>query len=409
MKRRSKIGGQRPKPQRPDASKLKHRSAENATRGPTSVARHQEQIVRLTRELDEAREQQTATSEVLRAVSQSEFQLQSVLQSVAESAAKLCRSDGAVIFQLQEGVYRFAAGYSLLPEFLEIEPQALISPGLGTLIGRAAMTGRVARIDDALADPLYEKKEEGKVEGNRSMMGVPLMREGKPVVVIGMGRHRLDPFGERQIELAKSFAAQAVIAIENARLLNELRQRTTDLSEALEQQTATSDVLQVISGALRASLSRSSERCRKSCSYLRREFWKHLTAGTAKPGIPCSATTYNTPPRPICRNTEDVSPITDLIRRMGSVECLRQKDRFASPTVRLEASYVERRDPSYVAAVELVELWRSAQLASAVPMLKEGELIGGLSPFEQAGGSAPSMTRRTGLVAKLCGPSCHSD
>ena len=106
---------------------------------------------------------------MLRALSQTEFQLQSVLQSVAENAARLCRSDGAVIFQLQDGVYRFAAGYSLLPEFLEIERRALISPGSGTLIGRAAMTQRVERIDDALTDPLYEKKEDAKVEGNRSM------------------------------------------------------------------------------------------------------------------------------------------------------------------------------------------------------------------------------------------------
>ena len=223
MKRRSKVSGQRLKAQRPNASKLKDRGAANATRGSSSAARHEGQIVRLTRELDEAREQQAATSEVLRALSQSEFQLQSVLQSVAESAARLCRSDGAVIFQLQDGVYRFAAGYSLLPEFLEIERRALISPGPGTLIGRAAMTRKVARIDDALTDPLYEKKEDAKVEGNRSMIGVPLMRGGEPVVVIGMGRRRVDPFGEREIELAKSFAAQAVIAIENARLLNELR------------------------------------------------------------------------------------------------------------------------------------------------------------------------------------------
>ena len=256
MKRRSKVSGPRPKPRRQNASKLKHRSAANAMRRPPSAARLEEQIVGLTRELDEAREQQTATSEVLRALSQSEFQLQSVLQSVAESAAKLCRSDGAVIFQLRDGVYRFAAGYSLLPEFLEIERQALIYPGPGTVIGRAAMTRKVARIDDALADPLYEKKEDAKVEGNRSMIGVPLMREGKPVVVIGMGRRRVDPFGEREIELATSFAAQAVIAIENARLLNELRQRTSDLTErtadlteALEQQTATSEVLQVISSS----------------------------------------------------------------------------------------------------------------------------------------------------------------
>jgi GAF domain-containing protein len=85
------------------------------------------------------------------------------------------------------------------------------------------MTRKVARIDDALTDLLYEKKDDAKVEGNRSMIGVPLMRGGEPVVVIGMGRRRVDPFGEREIELAKSFAAQAVIAIENARLLNELR------------------------------------------------------------------------------------------------------------------------------------------------------------------------------------------
>ena len=202
MKRRSKVGDQRPKPQRPHSSKLKHRSATNATRGRSSAARQEEQIVRLTCELEEAREQQTATSEVLRALSQSQFQLQSVLQSVAESAARLCRSDGAVIFQLQDGVYRFAAGYSLSPEFLAIERRALISPGQGTVIGRAAMTGQVARIEDALTDPLYERKEDAKVEGNRSMIGVPLMRDGKPVVVIGMGRRRLDPFGEHEIELA---------------------------------------------------------------------------------------------------------------------------------------------------------------------------------------------------------------
>jgi hypothetical protein len=138
MKRRSKVSGQRLKAQRPNASKLKDRAAANATRGSSSAARHEGQIVRLTRELDEAREQQAATSEVLRALSQSEFQLKSVLQSVAESAARLCRSDGAVIFQLQDGVYRFAAGYSLLPEFLEIERRALISPEPGTLIGRRA-------------------------------------------------------------------------------------------------------------------------------------------------------------------------------------------------------------------------------------------------------------------------------
>ena len=373
MKRRSKIGGQRPKPQRPDASKLKHRSAENATRGPTSVARHQEQIVRLTRELDEAREQQTATSEVLRALSQSEFQLQSVLQSVAESAAKLCRSDGAVIFQLQDGVYRFAAGYSLLPEFLEIERQALISPGPGTVIGRAAMTGKVARIDDALADPLYEKKEEAKVEGNRSMMGVPLMREGKPVVVIGMGRHRLDPFGERQIELAKSFAAQAVIAIENARLLNELRQRTTDLTEALEQQTATAEVLQVISSSpgdlepvFAAMLENAVRICDAGFGNIHR--WDgeaiHLVA------------THNTPPafaEARRGSPNPANPKTSLGRMVATKAVVHIVDAAKEP------GYAEVRDASSVAAVEL----GGVRTALYVPILKEKELVGAFTLSRQ--------------------------
>src|SRR5262245_22785883 len=153
--------------------------------------------------------------------------------------ARLSR-EGAVIFQREGGVYRFAAGYSLLPAYLEIERQSIIAPGPGTVVGRAAIRRQVVRIDDLLSDPLYEQKEESKAEGNRSMIGVPLLRDGEPVVVIGLGRRRIDPFGDREIELATTFAAQAMIAIENARLLNELRQRTTDLTEALEQQTATS-------------------------------------------------------------------------------------------------------------------------------------------------------------------------
>ena len=105
------------------------------------------------------------------------------------------------------------------------------------------MTRRVAQIDDALADPLYEKKEDAKVEGNRSMIGVPVLRDGEPVVVIGLGRRRFDPFGKREIELATTFAAQALIAIENARLVSDLR-------DSLQQQTATADVLKVINRSI---------------------------------------------------------------------------------------------------------------------------------------------------------------
>jgi hypothetical protein len=215
MKRRSRAGGKSVKALPRKALKLKGRKASKAvTRRSSAVA--DTEVVRLTRERDEALEQQGALSEVLRVISQSDFELQYILQDVAKTAARLCRSDGAAIFQLENGGCRFAAGYSLSPAYVEIERQSLITPGPGTVIGRAAMTRKVVRIDDVFTDPLYEKKEDAKIEGNRSFIGVPLIRDGEPIVVIGLGRRRVDPFGEREIELATTFAAQAVIAIENA-------------------------------------------------------------------------------------------------------------------------------------------------------------------------------------------------
>ena len=248
MRRRSSTGGEPFKARRRRAATLKRRnSSKTARRRGSSAAVKETEIDRLRRELNEALERQTATSEVLGVISRSKFELQPVLQSVVDTAARLCRAKQAVIFRLEGGVYRFAAGYSIVPAYLEIERRTPISPGSGTLIGRAAMTGQVARIDDAWNDPLYEKKEDAKVGGHRSMIGVPLMREGKPVGVIGLSRSRVDPFAEREIGLVTTFADQAVIAIENVRLFEAEQRRTRELAESLEQQTATSEVLQVIS------------------------------------------------------------------------------------------------------------------------------------------------------------------
>ena len=185
---------------------------------------------RLLNELRHSLEQQTATSEVLGVISRSRFELQPVLQSVVDTAARLCRAKTSGIFRLEGGGYRLAAASGFFdPAYFEIEQQTLILPGPGTLVGRAAMNRQVVQIEDAWSDPLYEVKENAKLGGVRSMIGVPLMREGEPIGVLGLARTQVEPFVEREVELVRTFADQAVIAIENARLLNELRERTDQL------------------------------------------------------------------------------------------------------------------------------------------------------------------------------------
>ena len=164
-----------------------------------------------------------------------------------DTAARLCRAEKSVIFRLEQGVYRFAAAHGVKPAYLEIERTTPILPGPGTLVGRVAMSRQVVRIDDVLIDPLYEKKGDARIGGFRSAMGVPLMRDNEAIGVLGLGRSRVEPFSDREIELTTTFAVQAVIAIENTRLLSELREREQMIFRTLEQQTATSEVLRVIS------------------------------------------------------------------------------------------------------------------------------------------------------------------
>ena len=248
MRRRSRAGGEPAKAQRRKTVARKSRIAPKAVRPRnSSAAREETKVARLTRELSDARQQQTATSEILGVISRSNFKLQPLLQSVVRTAMQLCRAEQAVIYRQQDGKYRFAAGHSTVPAYLEIEKQTVILPGKGTVVGRSALTGRVAQIDDAWNDPLYEKKRNAKIGGVRSMISVPLMREGEPIGAIALARNRVEPFTDHEIQLVATFADQAVIAIENVRLFEAEQQRTRELMESLEQQTATADVLKVIS------------------------------------------------------------------------------------------------------------------------------------------------------------------
>jgi class 3 adenylate cyclase len=391
MKRRSRAGGEPIKGRRRKTPEPKRRNAPRAVARSNSPPTQEEtEVARLTRELDEVLEQQAATSEVLRTISSSPVDLQPVFEAMVDNASRICNAVGGSICRWDgDALHHVAIRWSKpKPAFAELMMRTPIYPNPKTNVGRMLVTKKVVHVPDLAAQRAYfEQREPGIVAAVeigrvRTALYVPMLKENKLIGAILFGREEVRPFTDRQIALVENFAAQAVIAIENARLLNELRQRTTDLTErtadlteALEQQTAASKVLQVISGSpgdlepvFAAMLDNALRICDAKFGNIYR--WDgeamHLVA------------THNSPPafaEARRRSPLRPDPKTAVGRMLATKTAVvvHVIDAAADPV------YAEQRDPNLVEAVELGGI----RTYVSVPMLKQNELIGMFTVYRQ--------------------------
>jgi len=327
---------------------------------------------RLLNELRDSLQQQTATADVLGVISRSTFDLQTVLDTLAESAVRLCSADRSVIRRRVGDTYPVAATYGFSPDQRAHREQYSKTPDRGSIFGRTLIEGRTVHIPDFLADPEYKQPGSANVFGVRAGLGVPLMREGNVVGVLTVVRDEARAFTQKQIELAETFADQAVIAIENVRLFDEVQARTRELSEALEQQTATSEVLRVISSSpgqlepvFEAMLQNATRICEAKFGTM------YLREGDAFRAVAL----HNAPPAfAEARKRAPIRPGPNAaLTRM-----LRTKQAVHVPDIALDEGYIAR-DPLFVSGVELAG-FRSFV---TVPMLKENEVIGSISIYRQ--------------------------
>jgi two-component system, NtrC family, sensor kinase len=342
-----------------------------ADRGPSAAPHPQTEVARLERELSELAEHQQATSEVLRLISRSTGDLQPVFSNILASAVRLCGAHNGVINRWDGRALQLIAALNMPPAFVELRKQSPYNRRQHSASGRMLATGKPVHIADLAGDRAYLEGNPPTVAavelgGVRTMLAVPMLKENELIGSFSMGRTEVRPFTDKQIEIVQHFAAQAVVAVENARLLHELR-------ETLQQQTATSKVLQVIAsspGDLEPVFATVLENATRLCDAEFGNIYRwdgealHLVAWH---NTPSSFAEY--------RRSGPFRPsATSLIGRMVKTSAVTHV-----VDARDNPDYIHRRDPSLVAAIEL----GGVRTYLGIPMLKEGELIGAITVFRQ--------------------------
>ena len=384
---------------RPRGNRTKFRRAAKVARQAKSSVADQtidtltRQLAETRSQLSEALEQQTATSEVLRVISNSPTNIQPVFETIAANALRLCDAKWSVVVRFDGEQLHLAALHNLSdPAGIELIRRVFPRrPSRGGPTDRAILTGSVIHVPDVLEDPEYQYQAIARAADYRSHLSVPMLRDGRPVGAITVAGAAPRAFSERQVELLQTFAHQAVIAIENTRLLNELR-------ESLQQQTATADVLKVISsspGDLEPVFQAMLENATRICDakfgnlFLREG---DMFRSVAVDGAPGYVEHWQRHPKLDARE----HPIIPFAR------LLRTKQVIHVPDLRLDEAYAARI-PRIVTLVDIA----SARALLVVPMLKENEMVGAIGDLSH--GSPPVQRQADRAGAEFRRPGGHRD